>query len=260
MRLHEHRDLADRRRHDLPADALRSASTREYWWRVTANNTCGATPAASTRSAPRRPRRVQHRHDDAGVVQRRCADRRQTVDARRRARAPTPGRSRAAVRSRAPFSWKVVDSAAISDQRLTSPVMTLPVDLGGLNFQFEHWVLVEGSGTDCADGGVLEVAVDGGAFSEGAGRPVPAGGYNGTITGGSGNPLAGTPALVRPCARLRSRHRRRIAVCRTRRAVPVPPRHQQHEPARRLVHRRHQAAGLRQRNVDDRIFADGFDP
>ena len=38
-----------------------------------------------------------------------------------------------------PFSWKAIDSTAISDQRLTSPVLTLPSDLGGLNFQFEHW-------------------------------------------------------------------------------------------------------------------------
>jgi hypothetical protein len=78
-----------------------------------------------------------------------------------------------------PFSWKVIDSASITDQRLTSQTFSLPATLGGLNFQFQHWPLIEGSGTTCADGGILEVAVDGGAFSL-----VPAG----------GNPLAGSPA------------------------------------------------------------------
>jgi len=30
-----------------------------------------------------------------------------------------------------PAAWKAVDSSSISDQRLTSPVMTLPISTGG---------------------------------------------------------------------------------------------------------------------------------
>ncbi len=62
-------------------------------------------------------------------------------------------------------SWKATDPSSISDQRLTSPTVTLPNDLSGLNFQFEQWRLMEGSGTTCADGGILEISLDGGAFS-----------------------------------------------------------------------------------------------
>ncbi len=91
-------------------------------------------------------------------------------------------------------SWKAMDPSSISDQRLTSPVVSLPDDLSGLNFQFQHWVLMEGSGSTCADGGVLEVAIDGGAFTQIPANQFVVGAYNGTVSSGSGNPLAGSPA------------------------------------------------------------------
>jgi hypothetical protein len=93
-----------------------------------------------------------------------------------------------------PFSWKVVDSSSISDQRLISPVISLPDSLGGLNFQFAHWPLIEGSNGTCADGGVLEVSVDGSGFNLVPPGQFLQGGYNGVVSTGSGNPLAGTAA------------------------------------------------------------------
>jgi len=91
-------------------------------------------------------------------------------------------------------SWKATDPSSIADQRLTSPVITLPNDLSGLNLQFHHWPLIEGSGSTCADGGILEVALDGGVFNQVPSGQFLVGAYNGTVSSGSGNPLAGNPA------------------------------------------------------------------
>jgi len=91
-------------------------------------------------------------------------------------------------------SWKASDPSSIADQRLTSPVITLPDDLSGINLQFQHWPLIEGGGDTCADGGILEVALDGGVFSQVPSGQFLVGGYNGVVSSGSGNPLAGNPA------------------------------------------------------------------
>ena len=176
-----------------PAAAL--GNDVQYYWRVTATNTCGSNVSAvysfTTAPAPGEcstGTTTQVIFDDAVP----SGDTQWTHDAAAGTDTWTTSGSRV---TSPPAAWKAVDSSSISDQRLTSPVMTLPSDLGGLNFQFQHWVLVEGSGASCADGGVLEVAVDGGAFAEVPAGQFIAGAYNGAITGGSGNPIAaGTPA------------------------------------------------------------------
>jgi hypothetical protein len=165
----------------------------EYWWRVTAANTCGentstvysftTAPAAGECSSGTTTQVIFS--DDASSADQwtHNADVGNDTWALSGSRITSP-----------PTAWKAVDSSSVSDQRLTSPVLTLPNDLGGLNFQFEHWPLIEGSGTDCADGGVLEVAVDGGAFAAVPAGQFLNGGYNGVVADGSGNPLAGSPA------------------------------------------------------------------
>ncbi|HEX5123897.1 MAG TPA: S8 family serine peptidase [Rhodanobacteraceae bacterium] len=176
-----------------PASAL--GNDTPYWWRVTATNTCGSNVSTvyTFRTAPA-PGECSTGTTTQVIFEDNVPsnDTLWTHDAA----AGTDTWQLSGSRTTSPPSaWKAVDSSSISDQRLTSPVMTLPADLGGLNFQFQHWVLLEGSGTSCADGGVLEVAVDGGAFNEVPAGQLIAGAYNGTITGGSGNPLAGgTPA------------------------------------------------------------------
>lgn len=166
----------------------------EYWWRVTANNSCGANTSAiySFRTAPAlgecstgTTTQVLFEDDVPS------GDDLWTHDAAAGSDTWSISGSRP---SSPPFSWKASDSSSISDQRLTSPVIALPPALGGLNFQFQHWVLIEGSGSTCADGGVLEVAVDGGEFTQIPSGQFLQGGYNGTISGGSGNPLAGHEA------------------------------------------------------------------
>jgi hypothetical protein len=176
-----------------PAAAL--GNDTEYFWRVTATNVCGTNTSAvySFRTAP-----APGECSTGTTTQVLFEDDVPSGDSQwtHEAAAGTDTWTISGSRPFSPpFSWKVVDSTSISDQRLISPTMTLPADLGGLNFQFEHWPLIEGSGSTCADGGVLEVAVDGGAFAEIPPGQFLAGAYNGTVSSGSGNPLpGGTPA------------------------------------------------------------------
>ena len=166
----------------------------QIWWRVTANNDCGAATSAvfsfTTQPGPGQcgtgtTTEVLFEDDvETGTNG-------WTHDA-------ALGTDTWTISTSRPFqgtsSWKAVDPSSISDQRLTSPVVTLPADLTGLNFQFEHWRLMEGSGTTCADGGILEIALDGGVFSQVPTGQLLVGPYTGTVSSGSGNPLAGNLA------------------------------------------------------------------
>jgi hypothetical protein len=164
------------------------------WWRVTANNDCGSTVSAvfafTTQPGPGQcgtGSTTQVLFDDdieSGTNG-------WTHDA-------ATGTDSWAISGSRPFdglhAWKAVDPSTVADQRLTSPVVSLPADLTGLSFQFEHYRLIEGSGSTCADGGILEVALDGGAFSQVSSGQLLVGPYTGTVSSGSGNPLAGNPA------------------------------------------------------------------
>jgi len=168
----------------------------QIWWRVTANNDCGAsTSSVFTFYTAPGPGQcgtgtvtdVLFEDDVENGVNG------WTHDA-------AVGTDSWAISGSRPFSgthsWKATDPGAIADQRLTSPVITLPTDLEGTNFQFEHWPLIEGNATTgvCADGGILEVSMDGSVFSQVPANQFIVGGYNGTVSSGSGNPLAGNPA------------------------------------------------------------------
>jgi hypothetical protein len=90
-------------------------------------------------------------------------------------------------------SWFGVDSSSTSDQRLVSPSIALPTTLNALNLQFQHWRNIEevnGSATECWDAGILEVALNGGQFTQIPGAQIQVGTYTGTIRT-SANPLAG---------------------------------------------------------------------
>lgn len=92
--------------------------------------------------------------------------------------------------------WFAPDSGATSDEYLTSPVFT--VDGGGsLNVQFDHSWGFEFDGGGNYDGGVVEMSVNGGAFTD-IGTPA----YNGTILNNpsGGNPLRGRPGFVQNSA------------------------------------------------------------
>ncbi|MFN0084375.1 MAG: hypothetical protein ACKVX9_03200, partial [Blastocatellia bacterium] len=94
--------------------------------------------------------------------------------------------------SSAPNAAFVDDPAAVSDKRLDSPAF--PISSSSAQLTFRHTYSLESN----FDGGVLEVSIDGGAFvdvtSPTAGGSFVTGGYNGTISTGFSNPLAGLPA------------------------------------------------------------------
>jgi hypothetical protein len=166
----------------------------EIWWRVTANNDCGST-VSTVFSFTTQPGPGQC---GTGSTTQVLLDDNVESGANGWTHDSAVGTDTWTISGSRPFdgasSWKAVDPSSIADQRLTSPVVTLPADLTGLNFQFEQWRLIEGSGSTCADGGILEVALDGGVFSQVPSNQILVGGYEGTVSSGSGNPLAGNPA------------------------------------------------------------------
>jgi hypothetical protein len=82
------------------------------------------------------------------------------------------------------WSWFASDVISMKDDNLISPSFELA---GTSTLEFWHWVTLE---TD-KDGGVLEISVDGGAWTD-VGPWITQGGYNGTMTGN--NPIAGRSA------------------------------------------------------------------
>lgn len=84
----------------------------------------------------------------------------------------------------------VPNPGQVSDDRLTSP--TIAVTQSNFRIQFRNRYDLEAT----YDGGVLEVSIDGGAFTDilAAGGSFLSGGYNGVLDTGYQNPLAGRQA------------------------------------------------------------------
>jgi len=94
------------------------------------------------------------------------------------------------------YVWYCPDINAASDQYLTAPVMTVNGS-GSFNLQFDHSWGFEFDGGGNYDGGVVEISVNGGAFTDFGGSA-----YNGTLLAYSGNanPLHGRTAFVQNSA------------------------------------------------------------
>lgn len=166
------------------------------WWRVTANNDCGAATSAVF-SFVTQPGPGQC---GTGSTTQVLFDDDVENGANGWTHEAAVGTDTWQLSTSRPFSpvtsWRASDPSSISDQRLISPTVSLPSDLTGMSFQFQHYPLLEGNaGTGvCADGGILEISIDGGAFSQVPDGQILVGNYTGTISSGSGNPLAGNPA------------------------------------------------------------------
>ncbi|MEO6690044.1 MAG: hypothetical protein ABIS07_02410, partial [Dokdonella sp.] len=92
-------------------------------------------------------------------------------------------------------SWFVLDPASVSDQRLTSPVIAVPADVDALTLQFENQRDIENNGADaCYDGGILEVALDGGTFAQVPGSQLLTDPYTGPVSTQYSNPIGGQSA------------------------------------------------------------------
>jgi hypothetical protein len=88
--------------------------------------------------------------------------------------------------------WHADDPSASSDQYLVSPVFTVD-GTGSLDLQFDHGWSFEFDVSGNFDGGVVEMSVNGGAFTD-----IGSSAYNGTILtyAGDTNPLKGRPGFV----------------------------------------------------------------
>jgi large repetitive protein len=88
--------------------------------------------------------------------------------------------------------WHVDNPDQGADQHLISPVMTVDGS-GSLNLQFDHSWSFEFDAGGNYDGGVVEMSVNGGAFTD-----IGVSAYNGTILTYTGdvNPLRGRPGFV----------------------------------------------------------------
>ena len=86
------------------------------------------------------------------------------------------------------------DPSSILDQQLISPLF--PVTGSGAQLRFRHFYDLEAAGALGFDGGVLEISINGGGFTDiiSAGGSFITGEYNGSISTGFGNPLAGRDA------------------------------------------------------------------
>jgi hypothetical protein len=122
-----------------------------------------------------------------------------TVEAREPSWTPSftagPGLSNAAPWHRAEVNplqhvWHADDAGTAADEMLTSPAMTVGAG-GSLTIEFDHSWAFEFNAFGNFDGGVIEMAINGGAFTD-----IGASAYNGTIALGGGNPLEGRPAFV----------------------------------------------------------------
>src|SRR6478735_3684126 len=90
-------------------------------------------------------------------------------------------------------AW-VNDPAVVSDKRLDSPPMAITSNIAQVTFRNNY--NLEANPPSFFDGGVLEISIGGGAFTDiiAAGGSFVTGGYTGTIAATFSNPLAGRPA------------------------------------------------------------------
>jgi hypothetical protein len=96
----------------------------------------------------------------------------------------------------APNSAFSPDPASVGTNELVTPVITLPPSAVQLSFRHSYGLEAPNSGTTAYDGGVLELKIANGAFTDilAAGGSFAGGGYTRTISSSYGNPLAGRQA------------------------------------------------------------------
>lgn len=89
--------------------------------------------------------------------------------------------------------WMADNSATVSDYYLTTPTLTYEVGYSGpLELSFWHQYDYESG----FDGGVVEMSVNGGSFTDIGSSAFSLNGYSGTIDGSSGSPIAGRDAFT----------------------------------------------------------------
>ena len=128
---------------------------------------------------------------------------------------------------------------AVSDQRLVSPAMVLPVGQNPITLKFWNYQELEDRAGGCFDGGILEISTDGGAtFTQVSNANLLTDPYDGPISAQLRQPAGQPGCLVRRPAGISEQHRGCQQLCRPDGAVPLPPGHRQLGQSPRLGHRR----------------------
>ena len=143
-----------------PASDLMSNTV--YYWRVTADNACGAGASSSVDSFTTVALPGDCGLGTVPVIQLHggLRDRRGRMDPQRHRRhldaCPEPGCTAAR------FSYYATDVTTISDQRLRFAGVVLPTETP-LTLQFWNWQQMEDKTGGCWDGGIVEISTDGGS-------------------------------------------------------------------------------------------------
>jgi hypothetical protein len=88
------------------------------------------------------------------------------------------------------YAFHANDVISVSDQRLVSPAVTLPVDAEPLTLQFWNRQYIENSGSGCYDGGIAEVSTNGGStWTQLLNAVMLTDPYDGTVSTCCSNPL-----------------------------------------------------------------------
>lgn len=92
-------------------------------------------------------------------------------------------------------SWHADDPSALSDQRLVSPPVVLPLGQNPLTLKFWNYQYMETRTGGCYDGGILETSTDGGStWTQIVSPALLTDVYDGPISSSFSNPLAGLNA------------------------------------------------------------------
>ncbi len=93
-------------------------------------------------------------------------------------------------------SMLAVDVANVSDQVLTSPVISLPLGQNPISLKFWNKQIIENQTSNgCYDGGILEISTDNGAnFTQVANSKLLTDSYDGTVSASYSSPIAGQEA------------------------------------------------------------------
>lgn len=173
------------------------ATGTRYWWRVTANNACGAEPSlASSFVTEVAPGDCPLDTQAAGLFDADFSAGLGDFSTAGSSGAQTWGVSSARPSpisgGNAAFAANI---ATVSNQLLTSPSIDLPANQLPITLKFQNWREIEQSGANaCYDGGILEIAVDGGSFTQVPSALLLNDPYRGTVSSGYNNPLAGSSA------------------------------------------------------------------
>lgn len=180
------------------------ANSSNFYWRVSASNACGNSAVSSVFSFRTAPVPGQC---DAGTVASAVFSEDFSEGIGGFSTDGSTGAQTWAISTARPSplsggnAMRATNIATVSDQRLTSPVISLPSDAAGLTLVFQNWRNIENNSTAaCYDGGILEIAVGDGAFTQLDGAALVNDPYRGPISSSFQNPLGGRNAWCEPNA------------------------------------------------------------